>query len=29
MDQLEKIEFGCGYYFYWYYFAGVCPPPGS
>ena len=28
MDQLKKTEFGCGYYF-WYYYAEVCPPPGS
>jgi hypothetical protein len=29
MDQLKKIEFGGGYYFYWYFYAWVCPPHGS
>jgi len=29
MDQRKGIEFSGGYYFYWYFYAGVCPPPGS
>ncbi len=28
MDQLQKTEFGFGYY-YWFYYAEVCPTPGS
>ena len=28
MDQLQKMEFGFGYY-YWFYYAEVCPTPGS
>jgi hypothetical protein len=28
MDQRMNFEFGGGYYF-WFYYARVCPPPGS
>jgi len=29
MDQRGKLDFIGGYYFGWFYYAGVCPPPGS
>jgi hypothetical protein len=29
MNQRGKLEFFGGYYFGWFYYAGVCPPPGS
>jgi len=29
MDQRINFKFGGGYYFYWFYYAGVCPPLGS
>jgi hypothetical protein len=28
-DQPINSEFGCGFFFYWFYWFGVCPPPGS
>jgi len=28
-DQPINFEFGCGFFFYWFYWVGVCPPPGS
>jgi len=29
MNQLDKFDFIDGYYFGWFYYAGVYPPPGS
>jgi len=29
MDQRIDLKFGCGFFFNWFYWLGVCPPPGS
>jgi hypothetical protein len=28
-DQPINFEFGCGFFFYWFNWVGVCPSPGS
>ena len=29
MDQRIDLKFGCGFFFNWFYWFEVCPPPGS